>query len=150
PEDWADLAELGLQGVGADKGYKRVYPGESGAADLVGLASTAGAGPEGLDAGTADALPRRAGKQRAEVGANGQQIPMAGGYCREPVPGQDVQLTLDADVQWYAQQALAERAEELDADGGSVIVMRPGGEIVAMADYPTYDPTDIESTSGEQ
>ncbi|WP_017591189.1 peptidoglycan D,D-transpeptidase FtsI family protein [Nocardiopsis potens] len=150
PEEWDDLAELGLQGVGAEKGYKRVYPDETGAADLVGFVGADGAGLEGLEAVMDDTLAGKPGKQQVETGANGQQIPMAGGYSREPVPGQDVRLTLDADVQWYAQQALAERAEELEAEGGSVIAMRPNGEIVAMADYPTYDPDDIESTSGEQ
>ncbi|GAB3499531.1 cell division protein FtsI [Nocardiopsis coralliicola] len=150
PEDWDDLEELGLQGVGAEKDYRRVYPEETGAADLVGFTGADGAGLEGLEAVLDDTLAGRPGKQQVETGANGEQIPMAGGYSREPVPGEDIRLTLDADVQWYAQKALAERAEELGAQGGSIIAMRPTGEIVAMADYPTYDPTDIENTTGEQ
>ncbi|MDA2808242.1 peptidoglycan D,D-transpeptidase FtsI family protein [Nocardiopsis suaedae] len=149
PDDWEDLSELGLQGVGAQKDYKRVYPEESGAADLVGFVGSDGAGLEGMEAVLDSTLAGRPGKQQVEMGATGTQIPMAGGYAREPVPGKDVRLTLDQDVQWYAQQALAERAEELGAQGGSIIAMRPTGEIVAMADYPTYDPSDIAGTDPE-
>ncbi|WP_017557837.1 peptidoglycan D,D-transpeptidase FtsI family protein [Nocardiopsis baichengensis] len=149
PEDWKDLSDLGLQGVGAQKDYKRVYPEESGAADLVGFVGDDGSGLEGLEAVLDSTLAGRPGKQQVEMGATGTQIPMAGGYAEEPVPGKDVRLTLDQDVQWYAQQALAETAEELGALGGSVIAMRPTGEVVAMADYPTYDPTDIADTDAE-
>ncbi|MDA2814973.1 penicillin-binding protein 2 [Nocardiopsis sp. RSe5-2] len=149
PDDWEDLSELGLQGVGAQKDYKRVYPEESGAADLVGFVGSDGAGLEGMEAVLDSTLAGRPGKQQVEMGATGTQIPMAGGYAREPVPGKDVRLTLDQDVQWYAQQALAERAEKLGAQGGSIIAMRPTGEIVAMADYPTYDPSDIADTDPE-
>jgi cell division protein FtsI (penicillin-binding protein 3) len=90
------------------------------------------------------------GRQHVEFGAGGSaEIPMAGGLEREPVPGQDVRLTLDRDLQWHAQQALVERVEELGAAGGSVVVMRPTGEILAMANAPTYDQEDIESSEPE-
>lgn len=151
PGDWQELRDLGLRGVGADVGYERVYPEETGAADLVGFVGNEGHGLEGLEAYMNTTLAGEAGKRQVEVGVDGTQIPMAGGLVKDPVPGQDVRLTLDRDVQWYVAQTLASRVEELDADGGSAIVMIPDtGEIIAMADYPTYSPSDISSSGPEQ
>ncbi len=151
PEDWEDLASLGLAGLGAHTSYKRVYPEETGAADLVGFVGAEGYGLEGLEGYLDDTLAGEAGRRRVELSQNGTQIPMAGGLVREPVPGRDVRLTLHQDIQWYAAQTLAERVEALDAEGGSVIVQRVGtGEILAMADYPTYSQSDISSSGPEE
>ncbi|QBI53886.1 Penicillin-binding protein PbpB [Streptomonospora litoralis] len=139
PEKWKKLKEVGLTGVGALPDYKRVYPEETGAADVLGFTGADGHGLEGLEAVLDDTLAGEPGKQQVEVGSSGVRIPMADGLTQEPVPGKDVRLTLDRDIQWHASQALNERAEELDAVGGSAIVMRPTGEILAMADFPTYD-----------
>ncbi|PDP88798.1 peptidoglycan glycosyltransferase [Glycomyces fuscus] len=151
PQECEELTGLGLSGLGSEVAYERVYPEETGAADLVGFVGAEGHGLEGLEGYLDDTLAGEAGKRRVEVGADGTQIPMAGGLVREPEPGQDVRLTLNQDIQWYAAQTLAERVEELDALGGSVIVERVGtGEILAMADYPTYSQSDISSSSAEQ
>ncbi|MDT0327250.1 peptidoglycan D,D-transpeptidase FtsI family protein [Nocardiopsis lambiniae] len=151
PGAWQELRELGLRGVGAEVDYERVYPEETGAADLVGFVGSEGHGLEGLEAYMDTILAGEAGKRQVEVGLDGTQIPMAGGLVKDPVPGRDVRLTLDRDVQWYVAQTLAERVEELDADGGSAIVMIPGtGEIIAMADYPSYTPTDISAGGPEE
>ncbi|MFL1376920.1 MULTISPECIES: peptidoglycan D,D-transpeptidase FtsI family protein [unclassified Nocardiopsis] len=151
PGDWQELRELGLRGVGAEVDYQRVYPEETGAADLVGFVGGEGHGLEGLEAYMDSVLAGEAGKRQVEVGVDGTQIPMAGGLVKDPVPGRDVRLTLNRDVQWYVAQTLAARVEELKADGGSAIVMVPDtGEIIAMADYPTYSPADISASGPEQ
>ncbi|WP_461003885.1 peptidoglycan D,D-transpeptidase FtsI family protein, partial [Streptomonospora sediminis] len=142
PAKWKEFEELGLTGVAALTDYNRVYPDETGAADLVGFTGSDDHGLEGLEGIMDDTLAGKPGKQQVEMGASGVRIPMAGGLAQEPAPGKDVRLTLDRDIQWHASQALASRAEELDADGGSAIVMRPNGEILAMADYPSYDQSD--------
>ncbi|WP_408648632.1 peptidoglycan D,D-transpeptidase FtsI family protein, partial [Streptomonospora mangrovi] len=149
PREWDKMADLGLQGVGALVDYKRVYPEETGAADIIGFTGAEDQGLEGLEAVMDGTLAGEPGKQQVEMGAGGVQIPMADGLAEEPVPGRDVRLTLDQDIQWHAQQALAERAEELGAQGGSAIVMRPTGEILAMTDFPTYDPADYGEYSAE-
>ncbi|WP_159941193.1 MULTISPECIES: penicillin-binding protein 2 [unclassified Nocardiopsis] len=151
PEEWQELRSLGLSGLGSEVDYERVYPEETGAADLVGFVGSEGHGLEGLEGYLDSTLAGEAGKRRVEVGMDGTQIPMAGGLAQEPVPGQDVRLTLDQDIQWYAAQTLAERAEELEAEAGSVIVERVGtGEILAMADYPTYSQSDISATGARE
>ncbi|HJE59185.1 MAG TPA: penicillin-binding protein 2 [Nocardiopsis listeri] len=149
PGDWQEFQDLGLSGVGADVDYNRVYPDETGAADLVGFVGAEGHGLEGLEGYLDSTLAGEAGKRQVEVGQDGTQIPMAGGLVREPEAGQDVRLTLDRDLQWYAQQALANRVEELEAEAGSVVVSNKEGEILAMADFPTYDQTDIASSEPE-
>ncbi|GAA1468582.1 penicillin-binding protein 2 [Nocardiopsis exhalans] len=150
PGDWQEMRDLGLSGVGAEVDYERVYPEETGAADLVGFVGSEGHGLEGLEGYLDETLSGEAGKRQVEVGSDGTQIPMAGGLVREPEPGQDVRLTLDRDLQWFAQRALAERVEELDAEGGSVIVTNTDHEILAMADYPSYSQNDISATGPEE
>ncbi|WP_304454223.1 penicillin-binding protein 2 [Nocardiopsis sp. YSL2] len=150
PEAWGELRDLGLSGVGAQVDYNRVYPEETGAADLVGFVGTEGHGLEGLEGYLDGTLAGEAGKRQVEVGADGTQIPMAGGLVRDPVPGQDVRLTLDRDLQFHMAQVLAERVEELDAEGGSAIAMLPTGEVIGMADYPTYDQNDIQASGAEE
>ncbi|WP_082206280.1 penicillin-binding protein 2 [Nocardiopsis sp. SBT366] len=150
PEDWQEMRDLGLAGVGAEVDYERVYPDETGAADLVGFVGSEGHGLEGLEGYLDSTLAGEAGKRQVEVGNDGTQIPMAGGLVREPEPGQDVRLTLDRDLQWFVQQALAERVEELDAEGGSAIVTNTDQEILAMADYPSYSQNDISATGPEE
>ncbi|MFE1169002.1 peptidoglycan D,D-transpeptidase FtsI family protein [Nocardiopsis sp. NPDC058789] len=150
PGDWQDMRDLGLSGVGAEVDYERVYPEETGAADLVGFTGSEGHGLEGLEGYLDSTLAGEAGKRQVEVGNDGTQIPMAGGLVREPEPGQDVRLTLDRDLQWFVQQALAERVEELDAEGGSAIVTNTDQEILAMADYPSYSQNDIAATGPEE
>ncbi|MEU2973994.1 peptidoglycan D,D-transpeptidase FtsI family protein [Nocardiopsis alba] len=150
PTDWQDLRSEGLSGLGAEVDYQRVYPEETGAADLVGFVGSEGYGLEGLEGYLDDTLAGEAGKRQVEVAQDGTQIPMAGGLVREPEAGQDVRLTLDRDLQWYAYQALADRVEELDAQGGSVVVSNKEGEILAMADYPSYSQNDIASSGAEE
>jgi cell division protein FtsI (penicillin-binding protein 3) len=61
-----------------------------------------------------------------------------------PIRGADVVLTLDETIQWIAEKALAEMCEESQAKGGMAIVMKPGnGEILAMANYPFFDPQEV-------
>jgi len=149
-EEWKEIDALDLYGVSAERAYKRVYPEETGAANLVGFVGTEGHGLEGLEAVLDSTLAGQPGRQQVEVGSNGTQIPMAGGLVKEPVPGRTVRLTLDLDLQWYAQQALTERVEQLDAEAGTVVVMTRDGQIRAMANYPTYDQADFASVSAEQ
>lgn len=149
-DQWRALSELGLQGVSSERDYKRVYPEETGAANLVGFVGVDGHGLEGLEAVLDRTLAGEAGKQQVEVGRGGTQIPMAGGLAKEPVPGQAVRLTLDQDLQWYAQQALGKRVEELRAEAGTVIVMDREARIRAMASYPTYDQNDFGAATPQE
>jgi cell division protein FtsI (penicillin-binding protein 3) len=158
PQDWRRIRELKgalaekasegeganvLAGVFAEEHAKRVYPGEELAAGVLGFVNAAGEGGGGLEAKLDAKLAGKDGKT-TYAQSGGRRIPTAGGEEQPAVPGHDVRLTLDRDIQWAAQRAIREQVEESRADGGYVVVQDVGtGEILAMADAPTYDPNHI-------
>ncbi len=132
-----------LAGVYAQEHAKRVYPDHALAAGVLGFVNAAGEGSGGLEAKYDDKLAGQDGKiTYAQSG--GHQVPTAGVQENPAVPGTDVQLTLDRDIQWTAQRAISRQVKESQADGGYVVVQDPGtGEVLAMASAPGYDPNHI-------
>ncbi|WP_310741742.1 MULTISPECIES: penicillin-binding protein 2 [unclassified Microbispora] len=126
-----------LRGVGVKETYRRLYPGNSLAGGLLGFVGVDGRGLEGLESAYDDILAGKDGKQSIELGANRQRIPMTRSQREAPVPGRDVRLTIDRDIQWAAEESLARQVRETGARSGSVIVMDvPTGQILAMANAP--------------
>ena len=77
---------------------------------------------------------------------SGTLIPQAGTVSTPPVPGDDLVLTIDRDIQYRAQQSLADAVRRNHASGGTVIVMDPRtGDILAMATYPWFDPNRLRA-----
>nr|WP_211302893.1 penicillin-binding protein 2 [Allonocardiopsis opalescens] len=143
------ILEHDLGGIATERDFQRRYPNGEVAANLVGFVGADGSGLEGLEYSLEDTLAGTPGEQRVEI-ADGVPIPMAGGLVREPVPGGDVRLTLDRDIQWHAQNALAQQVEELGASSGSVVVMDLDQRLLALANYPTYNLDDVEASTPEQ
>ncbi|MGW5499289.1 peptidoglycan D,D-transpeptidase FtsI family protein [Streptomyces rochei] len=129
-----------LAGVFADPSSKRVYPGGDLAAAILGWVGADGKGGGGLERQLDKTLAGEDGKIRyAQSG--GRQVPTAGSTETPAVPGSDVELTIDRDIQWAAQHAISEQVEKSKADGGYVIVQDTAtGEILAMANSPGFDP----------
>ncbi|EHN78814.1 cell division protein, partial [Streptomyces coelicoflavus ZG0656] len=132
-----------LAGVFADPSSKRVYPGGDLAAGVLGWVGADGKGGGGLERKLDKTLAGEDGKIRyAQSG--GRQVPTAGSTETPAVPGSDVELTIDRDIQWAAQHAISEQVEKSKADGGYVIVQDTRtGEILAMANAPSFDPGDL-------
>ncbi|OKI89881.1 cell division protein [Streptomyces sp. CB02414] len=132
-----------LAGVFADPSSKRVYPGGDLAAGILGWVGADGKGGGGLERKLNKTLAGEDGKIRyAQSG--GRQVPTAGSTETPAVPGKDVELTIDRDIQWAAQHAISEQVEKSKADGGYVIVQDTAtGEILAMANSPGFDPGDL-------
>ncbi|MDG9691745.1 peptidoglycan D,D-transpeptidase FtsI family protein [Streptomyces mutabilis] len=132
-----------LAGVFADPSSKRVYPGGDLAAGILGWVGADGKGGGGLERQLDKKLAGEDGKIRyAQSG--GRQVPTAGSTETPAVPGSDVELTIDRDIQWAAQHAISEQVEKSKADGGYVIVQDTAtGEILAMANSPGFDPGDL-------
>ncbi|WP_369178203.1 peptidoglycan D,D-transpeptidase FtsI family protein [Streptomyces mutabilis] len=132
-----------LAGVFADPSSKRVYPGGDLAAGILGWVGADGKGGGGLERQLDKTLAGEDGKIRyAQSG--GRQVPTAGSTETPAVPGSDVELTIDRDIQWAAQHAISEQVEKSKADGGYVIVQDTAtGEILAMANSPGFDPGDL-------
>lgn len=132
---------LALPGVGFLDSSKRSYPGGALAPQVVGFVGIDGGGLSGLEFGYEDILAGRAGERTIELDPNGR--PIAGGIDieRSPVAGSSIVTTIDRDLQFQAQTALAEAVAAQRARGGSMIVMDPRtGEVLAMATYPWFDP----------
>ncbi len=137
-EDAARAMALKLPGVELEPGTRRYYPHGALGAHVVGGMSADGERRAGVEARYNDRLKGQEGRQITyEVGGGrNYQAQM----LQAPVPGQDLVLTLDATIQYIAEKELARAIDEHQAGSGSVIVMdAPTGEILALANWPTYD-----------
>lgn len=141
----ADIAALELAGIGALDESARHYPaGATGAPHVVGFVDTDGNGLGGLELQYDDLLSGIAGERTIEVDPMGRQIPQGIDQERPPEPGRDVVTTIDQQLQYQAQVALADAVKAERAKGGTLIAMNPRtGEVYAMASYPDFDPGDI-------
>jgi cell division protein FtsI (penicillin-binding protein 3) len=136
-----------LAGVLAVPTSKRVYPNGDLAAGILGWVNADGKGGGGVEQQLNSLLAGKDGKIRyAQSG--GVQVPTAGSTETPAVPGSDVELTIDRDIQWAAQNAITDQVEESKADRGYVIVQDTRtGEILAMANSPGFDPNDLSKAS---
>ncbi|MCT9082742.1 peptidoglycan D,D-transpeptidase FtsI family protein, partial [Streptomyces fulvoviolaceus] len=132
-----------LAGVLSVPTTKRVYPNGDLAAGILGWVNADGKGGGGVEQQLNSLLAGKDGKVRyAQSG--GRQVPTAGSTETPAVPGSDVELTIDRDIQWAAQNAISEQVKESKADRGYVIVQdTQTGEILAMANSPGFDPGDL-------
>jgi len=147
PENWQRIADLGLPGILKEGTSKRVYPAGDLAASLVGFVGADGKGLGGLESGLQEVLAGTDGEQVYERGQGGRAIPTAQHSKTEAVAGSTVTLTIDRDIQYTAQKALADKVAESRAESGSVVVMDPHtGKILALATVPTFDPNDISKS----
>ncbi|MEU4927676.1 penicillin-binding protein 2 [Streptomyces yokosukanensis] len=138
-----------LAGVFADPSSQRVYPNGDLAAGLLGWVNADGQGGGGIEQELNKKLSGKDGKIRyAQSG--GREVPTAGSNETPAVPGSDVELTIDRDIQWAAQKAITEQVEKSDADRGYVVVQDTRtGQILAMANAPGFDPNNLSKADAE-
>jgi cell division protein FtsI/penicillin-binding protein 2 len=155
PKDQADkLTSLGLigKGVGLEPQQQRTYlPGGSTdatlAAGLFGFVDYSGQGQRGIEQFHQDQLGGRAGYDSVYRDLYGDQLSLGPDKRVDAINGSDLTLTMDADVQYTAEQAIADGVKANHAESGSVIVMDPKtGGIVAWANYPGYNANQFAST----
>jgi cell division protein FtsI (penicillin-binding protein 3) len=126
---------------------KRVYPNGDLAAGILGWVNAAGQGAGGLESSLDKQLAGKDGKIRYAQ-AGGRLVPTVGTQETPAVQGSDIALTIDRDLQWYAQKAITDQVEESKADRGYVIVQdNRTGEVLAMANAPGFDPNDLSKAS---
>ena len=141
PETWDAVSSLDLRGIFGQRTTKRYYPSGELAANVLGYVREDGVAGAGLEYGLDTELRGQDGQKIFESGIGGRQIPTGSERERDPVDGTSVQLTIDSDLQWVAQQAIAQRVKEVDADSGTVVAMDPKtGQILALASVPTMNP----------
>ncbi|XAS65313.1 penicillin-binding protein 2 [Micrococcaceae bacterium Sec5.8] len=137
------ISKLQIPGVVTEGTSKRVYPNGSVAGGIVGFLKDGTTGQAGLEQTQDEILKGTPGKRLFEIGADGLRIPVGVDQLTPAVDGKDVKLTLNSDLQYFAQQAIQSQRDKLSAEWGVVIVQDiKTGNIVAMADTNAPDPND--------
>ncbi len=148
PEKWRQVKALKITGIFSEKSTKRSYPSGTLAANVIGFVNAEGVGSGGLEMSLDSRLHGQDGVRTYEQGAAGQAIPSAEDILKAPVAGQSVQLTINRDIQYVAQRAIAAKVREAKADSGDVVVVEvKTGRILAMATAPTFDPNNYRGAS---
>ena len=141
------LDALSLEGVYSRKEPKRYYPNDSLAAHVLGFVGTDEIGLSGVEQYYNDKIRGESGKLYLERDARRQSFES---YEIQPHPGQTVVLTIDQTIQYRTEQALGAAVERAHAKSGHAIVMDPRtGEILALANAPTFDPNQPAKDSAE-
>ena len=147
--DWRKVQALGIPGIYSETTSKRSYPTGSAAASLVGWVQADGSAGGGLELLLNKQLQGRPGESTYEQSPEGRMITTGSQQITPAVSGQDVRLTIDSDLQWFSQNALAQEVNQTKALSGTVVVMNvKTGELAAVASYPTFDPNNIAKASG--
>lgn len=129
-----------LPGVKVDEDYKRYYPFDTLASKVLGFTGSDNQGILGLEVKYDEWLSGTDGKILTLTDASGIEIEAAGERRQEPVNGNNLVVSLDYNIQCYAEQAAETVMEEKQADAVSVILMNPqNGEILAMVNVPEYN-----------
>ncbi len=144
------IAALNIKGIYLRKEYKRKYPEGEAAAHVVGFANVENHGQEGVELAFDKSLAGRAGSRRVIKDRLGRVVEDVGEQV-PPVDGRDIQLSIDSKVQFFAYQKLKSAVLENKAKAGSVVVLDSvTGEVLALANYPSYVPDKRQNLTGAQ
>jgi cell division protein FtsI (penicillin-binding protein 3) len=151
PKQTGDVIQrLRLPGVFVIADVARRYPSGSIAAQVLGFVDAEGRGVAGIEQQYDGLLRGHVGKIQLERDPQGRAIPQGRRSLEPAVPGTDLVLTVDQQLQYVTEQALARAVRDHKAKAGSVVVMSPRtGEVLAMANVPTFDPNRIARSKPE-
>ena len=142
------IINLQLPGIGILPTSKRVYPDGTLASNVLGFVHLDGTGGGGLEYSLNQMLSGHDGERTFETGLAGAPIPDGRDVVKAAEPGTGLQLTLQRDLQWEAQQAIAAQVKKIKADSGTVIVMDPTtGQLLALAVAPGFDSNNPAASS---
>ena len=144
------IAALGIAGIYQRKEYKRRYPEGEAAAHVIGFANVENKGQEGAELSFEKQLAGKPGSRRVYKDRLGRVIESVGDDV-PPIDGQDIQLSIDSKVQFFAYQKLRDAVTQHKAKSGSVVVLDAlTGEVLALANYPSYSPDNRSRLTGSQ
>ena len=151
--DWdvgQEIVKLDIKGIYNRKEYKREYPEGEAAAHIVGFTNVEDHGQEGMELAFDKDLGGKPGSRRVIKDRLGRVVEGVGVEV-PPLDGKDIQLSVDSKVQFFAYQKLRDTVIAKKAKAGSVVVLDAHtGEVLALANYPTYDPGNRKNLTGEQ
>jgi cell division protein FtsI (penicillin-binding protein 3) len=137
---------LNLKGVHIQKEFRRYYPHNGTAAQVLGYVGTDAVGLGGLEQQFEDDLHGTPGHVSMNVDAKRHAL---GSMESEPIPGENLILTIDSQIQFMAEQALDRNMERTHAEYGTIVVQDPHtGQILALAVRPTFNPNDFRHATG--
>jgi len=141
------LKSLNLQGIYYQKESKRFYPKRELAAQVLGYVGTDDEGLSGIEREYNDQLRGKPGRMLIQVDARKKWF---GRVEKQPDPGQNLVLTIDENIQYIAERELEQAMKETRSEAGTVIVLNPRtGEILALANRPTFNPNNRREVTNE-
>lgn len=145
-----EVLKLQIPGVGLDPMFVRCYPMGSVASHILGSCGGDGDGIEGAELRFQKELAGRTGFKRVEKDASRRPIDVEDADYVAPIHGQHMVLTIDANIQTIAEEELIEACQHFKAKRGEVVVLNPyTGEVLAMANYPTFNPQNVGDSRPE-
>jgi stage V sporulation protein D (sporulation-specific penicillin-binding protein) len=145
------IRDYELAGVKIDEDYRRYYPYGSLASKVLGFTGADNQGIIGLEVKYDDVLEGTDGRILTLTDARGIELADTGETRQEPISGNDLYISLDANIQEYVEQAAVRVMEQKEADSVSIIIMNPqNGEIYAMTNVPEFDLNDPYTLNTEQ
>ena len=145
-----EIAALGIKGIYQRREYKRQYPEGEASAHVVGFTNVEDRGQEGVELAFNKQLSGHAGSRRVIKDRLGRVVEDVRDVI-PPVDGPDLQLSIDSKVQYFAYQKLREAVQKHKAKAGSVVVLDAvSGEVLALANYPSFNPNKRRNLTGEQ
>ncbi len=144
------VSKLGLPGIGVLSDTMRRYPSGALASQVLGFVGDEGSGLAGVEQRYDQLLHGHAGQMLLEQDPGGRAIPQGQRSVEPATPGADLVLTIDQELQYVTERELAKAVKQYRARAGSVVVMAPAsGEILALANMPTFDPNHFGRSSEE-
>jgi cell division protein FtsI (penicillin-binding protein 3) len=144
------IAKLGIDGIDARKEYKRFYPQGEVTTHVVGFTNVEDVGQESMELAQQKTLVGSTGSRRVIKDRLGHIVEDIGSI-HEPHDGKDLVLSVDSKIQYIAYTQLKEAVEKFKAKAGGVVVVDARtGEVLALANYPSYDPNDRKKLTGAQ
>jgi cell division protein FtsI (penicillin-binding protein 3) len=148
PDEAAEVTDLGIPGVHAQREFRRYYPAGEALAHVIGYTDIDDHGQEGLELAFEDWLAGKAGSKRVLQDRRGHRVEDVD-LLEAEQPGKDLVLSIDRRIQYLAYRELKAAILEHQASGGSVVVMDvPTGEILAMVNQPSYNPNQRDRQRG--
>ena len=149
-ETWTQIQALNIKGLHQSREYRRRYPEGESAAHVVGFTNLEDQGQEGIELAFQKQLKGHNGARGVLKDRLGRVVEDMGVHI-DPADGSDIALSVDAKVQFFAYQRVRDAVAEHKAKAGSVVVLDvQTGEVLALANYPSYDPGERARRNGEQ
>lgn len=146
----AKIDKLEIAGLDTRKEYKRFYPQGEVMTHVVGFTNVEDAGQESMELAQQKTLQGATGSRRVIKDRLGRIVEDVG-LSKQPHDGKDLTLSVDSKLQYIAFSSIKEAVEKFNAKAGAAVVLDvKTGEVLALANYPTYNPNDRRKLTGEQ